>query len=548
MPARPIPSHVASALVSVGIVALALFSTVPGGRAATDAALAERWLGHVKYLASDAMRGRQTGSPEHRKAADYVASRFRELGLAPAAGGGSYLQPVSFVTRRVREGAGGSSLELVFADRIEPLVLGDDATLQMSIEQADSLDAPLVFAGYGLSVPEQGFDELKQADLAGKIAVFIQGGPRIVSEPRRSQAQFAGERWARMKEAGAIGLITIRNPRRMDGTWERGAAQRFTPGMSLADPAVDERQGQLFGASLNAAHAEKLFAGSGHRFADLLALADSEATLPIFPLVPRLRARSRFDRRLVESQNVVAVLPGRDARLKNEYVVLTAHLDHLGGGTPVAGDSIFNGAMDNASGVASLIEIARALAPAAQRPRRSILFVCVTGEEKGLLGSYYYSRRPTVPAGAITADLNVDMVLPIVPLKHLIVHGENESDLGVLARTEAEAVGIAVVPDPEPQRNLFIRSDQFNFIRAGVPSVAFSTGAIQGSPEDSLLHAWIRNRYHEPSDDLDQPIDARAAADLIRYVTRLTARVANAPARPRWNDTSFFKRYATPAP
>src|SRR5262249_27980043 len=165
------------------------------------------------------------------------------------------------------------------------------------------------------------------------------------------------------------------------------------------------------------------------------------------------RAKVRFEKRTVPSQNVVALLRGRDPQLAREYVVLTGHLDHLGVGVPVAGDSIFNGAMDNASGVSTLLEVARALSPAAKRPKRSVLFVIVTGEEKGLLGSYYWTRRPTEPIGKVAADLNVDMVLPIVPLTHMIVHGVDESTLGDEARTEAKAAGIDILPDPEPQRN-----------------------------------------------------------------------------------------------
>jgi Zn-dependent M28 family amino/carboxypeptidase len=526
-----------------GFVVLALAAAASVRGAAPDRPEARRWLEHLKFLASDAMRGRQTGSPEHLKAAEYVAAQFKALGLQPGAPDGSFLQPVPFATRRVRESE--CALELVFPDRVQPLTLGTDATISMSIDEADSIEAPLVFIGYGISVPEQGYDDLAHADLAGKVAVFLQGGPASVTEPRRSQSQFAGERWARLKEKGAIGLITIRNPRRSDGTWERGAAQRFNPGMSLADPDVDERQGQRLSLTINSVQAQKWFEGSGHQFVDLLALADSGAALPVFPLAARVRAKVRYDRQVVTSQNVIALLPGKDPKLKGEYVVLTAHLDHLGVGVPVDGDSVFNGAMDNASGVAALIEVARALAPAAKRPARSVLFVVVTGEEKGLLGSYFYTRRPTVPVGQIAADLNVDMVLPIVPLTHMIIHGVDESTLGDRARSEAQASGITIVPDPEPQRNLFIRSDQFNFIRAGVPAIAFSTGAVKGSPEDSLLHAWIRNRYHQPSDDLAQPMDPNAPADLIRYVARLTADIANDPARPHWKDESFFRRYAT---
>lgn len=530
-------------LIPTSIVLLALGFAASGRGAGADRTEYRRWLAHVRFLASDAMRGRDTASPEHLKAARYVAAEFKALGLLPGAPDGSFLQPVSFAKRRVRESE--CSLDLVFGDRVEHLELGKDATLPMSIDQADSIEAPLVFVGYGISVPEQGYDDLARVDLKGKVAVFIQGGPASVTEPRRSQAQFAGERWARLREKGAIGLISIRNPRRPEGgSWEHSAAQRFKPGMSLAEPALDERQGQRLLLNLNVLQAHKWFADSGYRLGDLLALADSSAAMPTFPLAARVRAKVRYDREVVTSHNVIARLPGRDPKLADEYVVLTGHLDHLGVGAPVEGDSVFNGAMDNASGVAALIEVARTLAPKARRPLRSVLFVIVTGEEKGLFGSYYYTIRPTVPLERIAANINLDMVLPIVPLKNLVIHGVDESTLGDMAKSEAQESGIVVLPDPEPRRNPFIRSDQFNFIRAGVPALAFSAAAVPGSPEDSLLRAWNRDRYHEPSDDLAQPINVGAPSQLIRFATRLTALVANAPARPRWKDQSFFKRYA----
>jgi len=504
-----------------------------------------RWLAHVKYLSSDAMRGRQTGSPEHRTAAQYVAAQFEELGLQPGAGEG-FLQPVGFIARRVREK--DCALDLVFGDRVVPLTLGEDATLQMSVDSDSLLEAKAVFVGYGLSVPEAGYDDLAGTDLTGKIAVLLQGGPSAVKEPLRSYAQSTGARWSRLHEHGAIGLVTISNPHHSDIPWLRGASQRFSPGMVLADSTLDERRGQRLGVSFNPDRANKLFEGTPHNMAELLALADSQVTLPVFPLVPKIRARVHYDRETLESQNVVALLPGSDPALKDEIVLLTAHLDHLGVGAPVAGDSIYNGAMDNASGVAALIEIARALTKAPKRPARTVAFVCVTGEEKGLLGSRYFSLKPTVPAEAIVADLNVDMVLPIIPLKRMIVFGDGESDLGADAKGVADETGIAIQADPEPLRNRFIRSDQFNFIRRGVPSVAFSTGAVPGSQEDSLLHRWTRERYHAPADDAEQPLDPAAPADLIRYVTRLTVQVADRPTRPAWNDASFFKRFAAPAP
>ena len=499
-----------------------------------------RWRAHVEFLASDAMRGRQTGSPEHLEAARYVAHQFHALGLAPAGERGSFLQPVPFVRRRIDEPA--SAVSLVWSDHVEPLVPGTDLTISMAIDEPDSLEAPLVFAGYGVTAPEQGYDDLAGLDLEGKVVVYLNGAPAAVTEPRRSQAQFAVERWAHFRQRGALGAIALRNPARAEGRWEQTAAQRFSPGMSLVGADVDERQGQRLSLLVNSATAEKWFARSGHTFAELLALADSGYALPTFDLVPRVRAHVRYERTSIESQNVVALLEGRDPALSKEYVVLTAHLDHLGIGTPVAGDSIYNGAMDNASGVAALLEVARALART--KPKRSVVFAVVTGEEKGLLGSYYWTRRPTVPLGHVVANVNVDMVLPIVPLTRMVVRGVDESTLGDLARAEGRAAGINVLPDPEPQQNRFIRSDQFSFIRAGIPAVALAAGAVSGSPQDSLIHAWLHERYHQPSDDLAQPYDPGAPATLIRYLAGLTIRIADAPARPAWRQDSFFRRFA----
>jgi hypothetical protein len=508
---------------------------------ATGAPETQRWRRHVEYLASDAMRGRQTGSPEHLAAARYVAAQFESLGLEPGANG-AFIQPVPFAWRRIDEPA--SSVSLVFADHAEPLALGTDVTVSMAIDGPDSLEAPLVFAGYGLSIPEQGYDDLAHVEVRGKVVVYLNGGPGVVTEPRRSQAQSAGERWARFKERGAIGLIGLRNPRLAEARWEQIAAQRFSPGMSLADADIDERQGQRLVLNGNSATAEKWFAGSGHTFAEILAFADSGAALPTFDLVPRVRARIRHERRSLTSQNVVALLRGSDPKRAHECVILTGHIDHLGVGAPVEGDSIFNGALDNASGVATLLEVARALALASKRPKRSVLFVVATGEEKGLLGSYFWTKRPTVSLRDVAAVVNVDMVLPIVPLAHLVIYGVDESTLGDAARSEAGAKGIGVLPDPAPQQNRFIRSDQFSFIRAGIPSIALAAGAIPGSAADSVLRNWRRTRYHEPSDDLAQPIDPGAPAALIRYLTGLVTRVANDSARPEWKERSFFRRFA----
>jgi Zn-dependent M28 family amino/carboxypeptidase len=242
------------------------------------------------------------------------------------------------------------------------------------------------------------------------------------------------------------------------------------------------------------------------------------------------------------SDNVVGLLPGSDSSLGKEYVVLTAHLDHLGVGEPVAGDSIFNGAMDNASGIATLIETAGALGARSPRPRRSLLFVAVTGEEKGLLGSDYFAGHPTIPeGGALVADLNTDMFLPINPLRQLLVNGLEESDLADDVRRAAARAGIEVITDPEPERNAFVRSDQFSFIRRGIPALSLKVGFALGSEEHDRVLRWRQERYHGVDDEVTQPVDRQAAADFNRLYPEVVIEVANRSARPAWYPTSAFR-------
>jgi Zn-dependent M28 family amino/carboxypeptidase len=250
------------------------------------------------------------------------------------------------------------------------------------------------------------------------------------------------------------------------------------------------------------------------------------------------------ERHDLESQNVVGVRPGSDASLKNEYVVFSAHLDHVGVGEPINGDRIYNGAMDDASGVASLLDIAAALNENKTQTKRSLLFVAVTGEEKGLLGSRYFAAHPTVALSSLAADLNMDMFLPLYPLHLLTVWGLGESDLGDLARRVSKSLDVEVQDDPQPQRNVFIRSDQYSFIRKGVPSLMMAFGAKPGSKEEQIAKTWLTNRYHAPSDDLNQPVDLKAAGQYNRLMMTLAEAVANNPARPKWKADSFFRRFA----
>ena len=260
-----------------------------------------------------------------------------------------------------------------------------------------------------------------------------------------------------------------------------------------------------------------------------------------------IKTKVKLEQKNLESANVIARLPGNDPTLKNEYVVLSAHIDHLGVGEPINGDRIYNGAMDNGSGSALLLDVAASLKKSPEKLKRSVLFVFVTGEEKGLLGSKYFTAHPTVKAESMAADINTDMFLPIVPLKFLTILGLHESDLGETAASVAESLGVKPQPDPEPQRNAFIRSDQYNFIRHGIPGLAMQVSFEKGSPEQKIFKDWLTQRYHAPSDDTNQPVDLSAAAKYEEIVRTLMVRVANGEQRPQWKQDSFFRRYAQPS-
>ena len=501
----------------------------------------QRWWSHIQFLASDDLQGRDTGSPGHLKAAHYIASEYERAGLKPA-GTSGYIQPVPFNVQQIVENQ--SSLALLRNGKAEPLVLGDDATFSLRGDIQPDTEAGAVFAGYALQVPENHYDDLAGLDLKGKIVVYLAGGPSSIPGPLKAHYSSGGERWKYLKAAGAVGTAAIQNPKSMDIPWSRARLSRFMPSMSLADPSLDESQGLRLAVTINAEQADKWFRGSGHTIAEILADSDNDRPLPHFALPVSVRAHVQLKKWKLESQNVAALLPGTDPKLRNEYVVLTSHLDHVGVGEPINGDKIYNGAMDDASGVASDLEIARMLHDANAKPRRSVLFVNVTGEEKGLQGSRYFAAHPTVNGKNLVADINMDMFLPLHSLHYLEVQGLGESTLGDDIRAVSKAAGVEVQADKEPQRNLFIRSDQYSFIRRGVPALAFKFGYLPGSPEEKLHKDWLRDRYHAPSDDLNQPVDKAAAAQFDRIILALVERVADANSRPEWKPDSFFRRFA----
>ena len=500
------------------------------------------WWAQVKFLADDTLEGRDTGSEGLRKAQAYAVEQFEKAGLEPAGTKGFY-QPVPFTQFEVDEAK--SSLALVEGGKTTKLSFADDAFISSRATRASTqLTTPLVFIGYGLKIPEKNLDELAGVDLNGKIVVYVSGSPSDIPTALASHYQTAGERWKALRSAGAIGILSIPNPASMDIPWSRISINRNHPSMDLADPVFNELAGLKIGVTFNPASAEALFAGSGHTFAEIAALAKDRKPLPHFPLRVSLDAHAEILTKQVESANLVAKLPGSDPNLKNEYVVLSAHIDHIGIGAPVNGDRIYNGAMDNAAGSAAVMDVAAELKAHPEKLKRSVLFLLVTGEEKGLLGSKYFAGRPTVPLSSIVADINIDMFLPIVPLKVLKILGLEESDLGTRAAAVAQSLGVKPIADPEPLRNAFVRSDQYSFIHKGVPSVAMDVGFEPGTPEQKIFKDWLTNRYHAPSDDINQPVDLQAAALYEEIVRRLLIDTADAPGRPAWKPDSFFRRNA----
>src|SRR5215470_14846762 len=338
------------------------------------------WWGYVKVLAADDMEGRETGSPALRRAEEYVVEQLKRAGLEPA-GANGYYQTVQFEQRQIAEKE--SSLTLVHKNGVEPLTLGDDAIFNTRVDLAATLEAPLVFVGNGLSVPEQNFNDLAGLDLKGKVAVIFAGAPAEIPGPLAAHYSSAGERWKALQRSGAVGLITILNPASMDIPWSRMSANRAHPSMALTGREFDETAGQKLAVTFNPARAEKLFAGSGHTLQEILDLAKDRKPLPHFPLPASIQARATVKKKSLESANVIAKLPGTDPKLKNEFVVLSAHIDHVGIGEPINGERIYNGAMDDGSGVAAVLDMAASLKQHPEKAKRSLIFLLVTAEEKG---------------------------------------------------------------------------------------------------------------------------------------------------------------------
>jgi len=490
------------------------------------------WRHHIEVLADDNMEGRGTGTPGLQRAEAYVVDRLQKADLIPA-GVDGYYQPVSFESREIVEE--DCDAALVRAGTPERLVLGTDAYFSGLHDLAPSVDAQLVFVGYGLKVPEKDHDDFAGLNLKGKVVVAIPAvpdgidGPTAVLANALRQQQYPG--------MGLAGWIWLVPP---TANWPSSVAAARFPTMDLAGSEdMTRRQIRMF---LLSTRADALFEGTGHTAAELLALAQDHKPLPHFDLPVSIRARTRTQKKPVQSANVIAKLECTDPELKNEYLVLAAHIDHLGVGDAVNGDGIYNGAIDNASGVAALIDLADQFKREGLRPKRSVLFVFFTGEEKGLLGSKYFTRHPTVDARSIIADVNVDGIHALAPLTSVLVLGQDDSTLGDAAARAITSQHVAVASDPN-NRGICC-SDQYSFIERDIPAVKLDID-FPGESNKVLLD-WVRERVHKPSDDAHQTLDPQAAGKYEEILWRLVLDVANGVHRPEWKPTSIYhQRYST---
>jgi hypothetical protein len=520
----------------------------------------------MSVLASDRLEGRQPGTRGFALASSYVESHFKTMGLVPGVNGKSYVQPVMLKKAVTIEQ--GSSFTLGAGVSAETLVYGKDFMPHPYYYSPESsVKAPLIFVGYGIYAPELKYDDYGTADVKGCIVVYFDQAPAIFPSNERAYFSSAPTKYAEAVKRGAVGVITISSsvlataapsapaaapstpptaPPSMAAAWEamtkRAAQGTYRWAGPDGQPQPDFPELKVITA-LNPARAQSLFAGSERSWQSIVDKAKAGEPQS-FPLKTTAALKVTTTLTDVHSSNLIGVIPGSDPVLKDQYIVYAAHLDHFGIGAPVKGDSIYNGAHDNASGVAILLEIARTFRSLPKAPKRSVIIAIVTGEEYGLLGSDYFINHPTVPRKAIVANLALDMPFFFHPVLDIVPYGALHSSLSAQVQAAAGYLGLGIAPDPFPEQVVFIRSDHYSFIRQGIPSLFIKSGfkTVPGDTTDRSRSdvAWRSTTYHTPQDDMSQTFDFDAAATHVKLNFLIGLLVCEDPTRPTWNKGDFF--------
>ena len=507
---------------------------------------ASRIKSHLRFLSDDLLEGRDTGARGHEIASLYIAAEFEKYGLTPAGDNGTYMQRVNFVQAYMDQ----SSIKLSITGSQGDLTLSYPKhflTYPDPLKETTLMTGKLVFVGYGIVAPELQHNDYQDMDVKGKIVVTLSGKPK--SFPSEEGAHFGSsrEKLRHASDNGAVGFISISTPR----------AEKVRPYQNLLNflhtPVVrwKDKDGHPSGvypqikssAYLSKEAAELVFTDAEQNLEQIYGMLESDESPKGFDLSMEIQLESKSTHKSISSPNVAAILEGSDPILKHEYVVYSAHSDHIGFAKTVKKDKINNGAMDNATGTSVLMETARLFSQLDERPKRSIVFLAVTGEEKGLLGSDYYAQNPTVPLGSMVANVNLDMPILTYEFADIIAFGADHSDMKTSVAKAAEKIGLELSPDPMPDQALFTRSDHYSFVKQGIPSVFLVPGFKSVNPEidgSKQFSHFLKTNYHKPGDDFSQAFNWKAATKFAEVNYHIGLTLANQVQRSRWNKGDFF--------
>lgn len=542
---RKSPFPTRTSLTLAGLIAL-LGCGGPDAGSPTNSDLirADRIAAHTRFLASDALEGRGVGGRAEVLTTEYIAAQFALAGAVPAGNDGTYFQGVPLVGVETQPDA---TLGWSAGGAIKPLrYLDDFVGVNHRQQPLAEIETETIYVGHGIVAPEFGWDDYKGVDVKGKVVVLF------TNEPISDDASFFGGpaltyygRWTfKYEEAlrqGAAGCLIIHTTPTAGYPWEvvRNSWSGREPFVKLAEG--EDALG--LAGWIHEQAAASLLAGTGKSLDELLALSESKDFKPI-PLSIRVKARIPSSVTPFSTRNVVAMIEGSDPAKKEEAILYTAHWDHLGVGIPVEGDDIYNGAVDNATGVALLLELARAFGESATRPQRSILFAAVGAEEGGLRGSEYYGQHPLIPAGKTAVDINFDGLAPLGRTRDIALPGFERTTLRPIVEALASESNLTIRPEAHPEQGYYYRSDHFSLAKVGIPAFSVKLGIdYVGRPESWGVEAqedYTANRYHQPSDEFDPTWDFSGLEQLARFGYELGLRVANQPDMPTWNEDDEF--------
>lgn len=514
---------------------------------------------HLEFLASDLLEGRDTGARGHEIASKYIAAQYQIMGLKEA-GTDGYFQRVPFRSARLTETSPTFVIDTP-SGRHELQYRRQFTTGASTAEEISEVSAEVVFVGYGLVSESFGIDDYAGLDVENKIVIAVSGGTQGL--PSEEAAHLGAQKQREAAARGAVGFITLHTPER-EAVRPFETAVLFGAGPRMrwldADGNAHGEDGQLKGSAyVDYRAAEPMFADAEYTMEDIWAALEAGERPPAFALnaTAHMRRESTFSE--ITSPNVIGMIEGSDPQLKHEYVLYTAHSDHIGLARDFSTSAkVNNGALDNAAGVAVMLETARMYAEqvaAGNPPRRSILFAAVTAEEKGLLGADYFAHNPTVPLSSIVANVNLDMPVLLYPFADVIAFGADHSSLGEVVARAAGKYGIALSPDPMPEQAIFTRSDHYTLVRQGIPAVFLMTGFTSQDEDEDGGEVWgkfFAENYHRPGDDL---VTLTETYGGIRYDFgalftdinfQIGMEIANADQAPYWLSDSYFGKIFAP--